>query len=607
MNHRVTPFWPLLLFAVAMSASLSAQQVAATGSRADSAITVTASAKPASLVPGETAQISVRVQIDAPYHINATPPTLDYLIPTQVKLVDSVYVQAGKPVYPTGVMKAFAFTGGKRIAVYEGSTEILLPVTVKAAPSAGSLSLQGELSYQACDDNACYPPSSKPFTVELQIGTANSKSELTRPQANATVAQRPSDGDDVRGEDGNMVQRLEAMLRSGRVLAALPLILLLGLLLNLTPCVFPIIPITLAFFGKQSEEHPRRRVALAAVYVSGMALTYAVFGVAAAALGRTFGFQLQNPWVLGTFAVILVALALSLFGLYQIQLPASLRNQSKLRQGFGGALVMGALVGVAAAPCVGPVVVALAALVTASGNLLLGFALFLTLGLGLGLPYLVLATFAGGIKALPQRGEWMIVMEHIFGFLLIGTAIFFLLPLLPPWGGMLLAAYSLAVGIWWNLLDRRAAQVRWFDTVRRVLGLVAIVAALWALRPTTPVTQSVTWQPYSDAAVAAATQAGQPVIIDFRADWCIPCRELESRTFPSPLVAPMLQPYVRLKVDLTRDGDPIATAAAKRFEVTGVPTIVFLRADGTELKGLRLTGFETPERFAERLRRAGAR
>ena len=605
MNRRTTPIWLIWVLGFWIAVSGSAQQTLSLGSRADQAITVEAFAQPAPA--GGTAQITVHVRIEAPYHINATPPTLDYLIPTQVTLTDTPILQAGEPAYPAGVQKAFAFTGGERIAVYEGITDIIVPVTVAATAPVGAVTIHGELSYQACDDNACYPPASKPFTVDLQIKAGASASGVNRAPAGTAATEVSSDKDKAPAENRNMVHRLEAMLRSGRVIAALPLILVLGLLLNLTPCVFPIIPITLAFFGKQAEEHPRRRVALAGVYVLGMALTYAVFGVAAAALGRTFGFQLQNPWVLGTFAVILAALALSMFGLYQIQLPAKLRNQSKLRQGYGGALLMGTLVGVAAAPCVGPVVVALAALVTASGSLLLGFALFLTLGLGLGLPYLVLATFAGGIKALPQRGEWMIVMEHIFGFLLIGTALFFLLPLLPPWGGVLLAVYGLAVGLWWNLLDRKAAHVRWFDNVRRVLGLVVITAALWSLRPAPAVHHPVEWQPYSDRAVTAAAQSGAPVIIDFRADWCIPCRELESRTFPDPRVAPLLQSFVRLKVDLTRDDDPVAAAAAKKYAVTGVPTIVFLSTDGVERKDLRLTGFEAPERFMERLRQVEGR
>ncbi|MEJ5252496.1 MAG: protein-disulfide reductase DsbD [Chthonomonadetes bacterium] len=573
------------------------------------ALSVQAGASVKQIVPGKPFEILVTLNIKQPYHVNANPASEKFLIPTTVSVEPVAGITFAQPQYPKGHQREFAFTGGKKIAVYEGKTVIRIVATPAKSLKAGSVTIRGKVNYQACDEKSCYPPGDLPFSLSLKVGKASASvepgegqtvaqveeaSSASPPQATGTFASAPG---------GAYLQRLQNLLDQGRFGIALPIILLLGLLLNLTPCVYPLIPITISFFSRQTAGSSGRTFGLALVYVFGMALMYASLGTAAAALGKTFGFQLQNPWVLGGFAVILVALALSMFGVYQLQLPAGLRNKARLREGWLGALMMGLLVGVAAAPCVGPVVVALAAVVSGTGNVPLGFLLFLTLGIGLGIPYIVLAMFSGAIRRLPRSGEWMVAVEHLFGFALIGVAIFFLSPILPAavyrW---LMFAFLAGVGIYLVAFDKLAKSVRAFFLFKRLLG-VALVA--WAVMIAIPSQKAqgghIAWQPYSDEILQQAVAEGKPVVIDFYADWCLPCKELEANTFSDPRVAKAFEGVVALKADLTRDEDPAVKAVKERFKIVGVPTIVFLDGSGREQESLRLVQFEPPDAFLKRM------
>ena len=333
-----------------------------------------------------------------------------------------------------------------------------------------------------------------------------------------------------------------------------------GLALNLTPCVYPMIPVTLAFFGGQAAGSWQRSGWLALCYVFGLSLSYALLGVLAARTGALFGSWLQQPAVLIVIALVIIALALSMFGLYDLRPPRVLTDRlGQASAGASGALVMGMVVGIVAAPCVGPFIISLLLLVGQLANPAAGFLLFFVLGLGMGLPYLVLGIAANRIGRLPKAGAWLVWSKRALGVVLLGVALHFLWPLLPS----------------------QAARI-----------------------PTREAASSlVRWEPYSQAAFAHAQAAHRPVIIDVYADWCIPCVEMDRVTFHHPDVAQALAGVSTLRVDATRGVSDEASQLLERAQVYGAPTILLFGRDGRERADLRVEGFETPEEFLERLKR----
>ncbi len=382
-------------------------------------------------------------------------------------------------------------------------------------------------------------------------------------------------------------------------------VFLSGLALNLTPCVYPMIPVTLAFFSSQASGALRRTVALAFCYVIGISLSYSALGVVAAKTGGLLGAWLQHPTVLLGLAAVIVALALGMFGVYELRVPQALTNRlGQASSGAGGAFAMGMVVGLVAAPCIGPFVLGLMVVVSRLANPALGFLLFFILGLGMGLPYVVLGVAANRVGHLPKAGAWLIWSKKALGFVLFGFALYIVRPLLPErLIGAAISTLLLGAGAYLGWLEQSRSRGAVFIWFRRAVGILLTLAAVTLVWPKPHAAPALAWTPYSDAVFEQSLRAGRPVIVDVYADWCLPCVELDHVTFRQPKVQQALRAVAALRIDATRDVSDEAQALFTRYDIYGVPTVLFFDRTGTEQKDLRVLGFVPPEDVLERLRK----
>jgi thiol:disulfide interchange protein DsbD len=377
-----------------------------------------------------------------------------------------------------------------------------------------------------------------------------------------------------------------------------------GMALNLTPCVYPLIPVTVSYFGGRSGQNPGKLIAHGMCYIGGLASTNSILGVMAALTGGLMGALLQNPVILSLIALVLIFFATSLFGMWELRPPHSLTQAaSKPCTGYFGSIFMGLTMGIVAAPCIGPFVLGLLTWVASLGSPYLGFIIFFTLSLGLGLPLFFLAIFSGHLEKLPRSGEWMLWVRKLLGWVLVGMAAYFIKPILPKTiGSLILAGVALAGALHLGWIDKTSAGFRvfaWLKTVAAIAGIViaTLLIGTWAM-----LGPGVDWEPYSEQLLTQAIKQKKPVIIDFYADWCAPCRELDEVTFHnSEIVKQAKQDFVMVKVDLTRRGNPVHERLLREYDVKGVPTVVFLDQDGRERPNLRLVDFLPADQFLIRM------
>ncbi|NDE02193.1 MAG: protein-disulfide reductase DsbD [Gammaproteobacteria bacterium] len=516
----------------------------------------------------------------------------------------------GTPAIPEGEWKEDEFFGRQQV-FHEGFT---VSVPVSRAPG-GVLPATLVVGLQGCADaGLCYPPEKRRLRIELPA-TQGSATAGAPPVAGLESGNGTSGGGFVSEQD-----RLASLIKDGSFALVLATFFGLGLLLAFTPCVLPMVPILSGIIaGQGSNVTTGRAFSLSLTYVLGMAVMNTLAGVAAAAAGQQIQAMFQQTWIIVLFALLFVALALSMFGLFTLQLPSALQTRlsdvsNRQRAGtFGGVAVMGALSALIVTACVAPPLFAALAVIAQTGDVVRGGSALFAMSLGMGAPLLVIGTSAG--RLLPKAGAWMETVKKFFGVLMLAVAAWMLERVVPERWALLLWAVPALAGAWllWHEIRPRSI-LGWLGRLAGVaLGVYGLLllagVALGGRSLLAPIPQ---WQAEVrslefrkiktvadlDREVAAAAAAGKPVMLDFYADWCVSCKEMERYTFTDAAVQQALANAVLLKADVTAN-DEDDQALLQRFGIFGPPTIAFWKADGSEQKNYRVVGFMPAAQFAQ--------
>jgi thiol:disulfide interchange protein DsbD len=529
--------------------------------------------------------------------------------------------QLGTPMMPEGKVKHDEYFG-EQVVYYDD-----LVVNVPVARTSTLTELPLEVTYQGCAEaGLCYPPIRKQISVLLAPIAGASAAEAT-PAGGATLTAGTAP---VQSEQ----DALAARIRDGNLFAVLAFFFGAGLLLSFTPCVLPMVPILSGIIVGAGRERPvsrGRAFSLSLAYVLGMALTYTAAGAAFAAAGQQAQAFFQKPWMIVLFAALFVWLALGMFGLFTLQMPAAIQARitamsNEQKQGtLIGTAIMGALSALVVTACVAPPLVAALAVIGQSGNVVRGASALFALSLGMGAPLLVVGASAGAL--LPKAGAWMDAVKAAFGVMLLGVAVWMLGRLLP--GSVTLVLWAmLAFVAGFCLLTLGGREVRsGADAVRRGFGALAIVYGVLMLigalagrsdplQPLAGVTLATRGAEASHVAfkriktvaeleqqVAAASAAGRPVMLDFYADWCVSCKEMERYTFTDAGVQAEFARASLLQADVTAN-DAADQALLQRFGILGPPTILFFGADGRERSEYRIVGFKPAGEFRAHIAQA---
>ncbi|HEX7965222.1 MAG TPA: protein-disulfide reductase DsbD [Gammaproteobacteria bacterium] len=534
---------------------------------------------------------------------------------------DNPDVQLGTPDFPEGEIKNDPYLGTSEI--YKSDVDVLVPVTL----SNGATRFNLTAVYQGCAEAGfCYPPITKTQDIDLAGGTATE-----------TTAAAPGGAPQMAEQD-----RLAYLLKDGSLLLVMLTFLGVGMLLTFTPCVLPMIPIISGIIVGQGKISTGRAFALSVTYVLAMASAYALAGVIVGLLGANIQLALQNPWVLGAFAALFVALALAMFGLYELQVPGFIqthltRHSNAQKSGaFVGVAVMGVLSALICGPCITAPLVAALVFIGETGSALRGGLALFALGLGMGVPLLIVGTSAG--RLMPKTGAWMNTVKHVFGVVMLALAIWFVARVVPgPVTLALWAALAIVCGIYLGALEPVQAKAGWkhlwkgLGLLALLYGLILLVgAAMGADDPFRPLARfavpgtvaaaaqapaGATAGPTSesplpfkrikstgdlDREIAIAAAAGKPVMLDFYADWCVSCKELDHQTYSDPRVQAALKDAVLLQADVTAN-DEDDKALYKRFGIFGPPSVMFFGTDGLELKDYRVVGYLDADDFMKRV------
>ncbi|MBI1936802.1 MAG: protein-disulfide reductase DsbD [Ignavibacteriales bacterium] len=543
--------------------------------------------------PGTLLKVAIKTNIKETWHINSNKPNEDFLIASQILSKNEKFPIAVIK-YPEAENLELGFSE-QPVSVFQGNIVIALMINIDKQLPLGEYQLPLQLKYQACNDQTCMPPTSVTDTLTISV--------VDSTQAIHVINQDIFNGIDlsrtttIQNKDDNSIA---ATFESSGLFLSLLIIFLGGLALNLTPCVYPLIPITIGYFGGQSEGSTSRLFLLGVLYVLGMALTYSVIGVVTSLSGAVFGTLLQNSFVIIGIALLFVLLSLSQFGVYEFKLPDTLvAKAGGAKGGSFGAFFMGLTMGIVAAPCIGPFVLGLVTYVAAKADPFFGFLMFFVLAVGLGFPYLLLALFSGKIKRLPRAGDWMEGVKHIFGFLLLAMAFYFVEPILPKSiHGYILPLFGIITASILLLVDKTANNIKGFRIFKTVFSFIVLAVSIYSLIPAKEISPD--WKIFNEAKYAKSLNNNEAMVIDFYADWCIPCKELDALTFSDTRVVEESKKFTLYKVDMTQTLSEENEKLRNKFNIVGMPTVLLIDSKGNEIE--RLTGFVNADDFLKMMK-----
>ncbi len=532
---------------------------------------------------GESVEITIQTDITHPFHLYApgdkTGIALNYS--TENAALDSFHVS-----YPAPAVKDYPALGEK-LLLYEGSIYSTLEIKIAANAPAGKVKLPVKVAYQACTDTMCTPPAYE--TLEVSI----------------TITENKTPGSAATGGNEKKQQSSFSQFYEKSIFLAIAMAFIWGLISSLTPCVYPMIPITVAFFGSQAADGSKKKTfALALTFTIGMAISFAALGVIVTFIGIDPGSIMSNAWLITALTLLLLFFAGALFEFYEIKMPDSIMAKlGQSEQGYFGAFSMGLTMGLVAAPCVGPFAGSLLIFVSTVKSAAIGFLMLFSYGMGLGMLFLAVAM---GAKFLPKSGMWMIRLKNFFGLLILWLTLYFMQFITPLY--LMLAAASFYAVVTASILgvfstvDENTPLANHFAK-----GAGVVILALAALLAFMAVFESGAVPRYSDSGqfstagrapeikpmndpwitnyeegMKKAREENKPVIIDFYADWCLPCKQIESQIFKNHQFIDASQRFIKIKLDCTLPSSEGAIIKNQKYNSPYMPYIVFYDAKGNK-------------------------
>lgn len=499
---------------------------------------------PYEIEPHQIAQLEISIHLSENYKAYEDQFKIKIESPLQVK-VGSLAIA---PLH-----EIFDKFSKKDKKVIKNSAKIQTALSFEGVETEGEQKIILNLTYQACTESYCLFPKTIPIEafVKIKKGTETSS--------------------------GSLPLSFSEAQKMGLVWTFL-FVFAFGFLTSFTPCVYPMIPITMAILGREAHARSRwQNLSVSLAYVTGIGVTFSSLGILAATSGMLFGSFMSSPWVLGFITLVFIGMSLSMFGLFELEAPVFLRDGilSHLRlHGYIGAFVSGLLAGVIASPCVGPVLVGILTYIAQTKNLFLGFWLMFAYSLGMGIIFLAIGFSTNMTKLMPKSGAWMNRVKYFFGVLLLLAALYYLDVLLVSSKFIEKSFVSSASSLFQKSESKSSFAL---DTIQ--------------------------WQKYSEDLLKRSVAEKRPVLIDFRADWCAACLEMEEKTFTSQGVQVLSSQFIMVKFDATQDS-PELEALKEKYQIMGLPTLIFINRQGQWEKGLTLTAFEEAGPFAERMNKA---